>query len=65
MLYKPDVILNEVKSFISLEDDDLIMTGTPKGVGVFNNGDTFDGKVYEGDKLLLQTTWVVKQEPGS
>ena len=60
MLYKPDEILDEVKRFLSLEDGDLIMSGTPKGVGEFDIGDLFVGKVYEGEKNLLQASWVVK-----
>ncbi|MGL6124511.1 MAG: fumarylacetoacetate hydrolase family protein, partial [Shewanella sp.] len=33
MIYKPQTILSELQGFISLDDGDIVMTGTPKGVG--------------------------------
>ncbi|MCP3662495.1 MAG: fumarylacetoacetate hydrolase family protein [Gammaproteobacteria bacterium] len=60
MLHKPNNILNEVASFLSLEDGDLIMTGTPKGVAAINIGDIFFGKIYEKDKLIVKCSWIVK-----
>jgi 2-keto-4-pentenoate hydratase/2-oxohepta-3-ene-1,7-dioic acid hydratase in catechol pathway len=59
MIYKPQQMLSEIKSFMDLEDGDIIMSGTPKGVGNYSIGDTFIGKVYERDTLLLKTSWVV------
>ena len=59
MMYKPDDILAEVKSFLSLEDGDVIMTGTPAGVGPVKVGDRFVGKVFENDTLLVEGEWVV------
>ena len=38
MLFKPDEILEDVSSFVTLEDGDIIMTGTPAGVGKLNIG---------------------------
>jgi 2-keto-4-pentenoate hydratase/2-oxohepta-3-ene-1,7-dioic acid hydratase in catechol pathway len=61
MMNKPESILGEVKSFLSLEDGDLIMTGTPSGVGPVNIGDSFVGKVFEKDKLIAKAHWVVKE----
>ncbi|MFC2097173.1 fumarylacetoacetate hydrolase family protein [Bacteroidota bacterium] len=60
MLNKPEAILNEVKSFLTFEDGDLIMTGTPKGVGPVNQGDEFTGKIYDGEKLLIETSWIAR-----
>lgn len=59
MLNKPDSILNEIKHFLSLEDGDLIMTGTPKGVGAIEPGDEFIGKIFEKGTLLVEGYWVV------
>jgi len=56
MLNKPGEILNEVAGFPSFEDGDLIMTGTPKGVGPIKSGDKFNGKIFEkeiGSRRLL------------
>ena len=61
MIYKLEVMLEEIKSFMSLEDGDIIMSGTPKGVGNFNIGDHFIGRVYADEKLLVQQEWVVER----
>jgi len=60
MLHKPDEILSEIKSFLSLEDGDVIMTGTPKGVGPIVPGDTFTGKIYDDRKLIVEGHWEVR-----
>ncbi len=59
MIYKPNEIIKEIKSFMSLEDGDIIMTGTPKGVGVYNRGDIFLGKLFGGDDILMEVVWEV------
>jgi 2-keto-4-pentenoate hydratase/2-oxohepta-3-ene-1,7-dioic acid hydratase in catechol pathway len=60
MLNKPPQLLNEAKSFLSFEDGDLLMTGTPKGVGSVNSGDRYLGKIFEKEKLIVEGSWVVK-----
>lgn len=60
MRYKPEIILKEVKSFLTLEDGDLIMTGTPKGVGELRIGDEYLSRIYNNSELLLEHSWVVK-----
>ena len=60
MLNKPESLLNEVKGFSSFEDGDLLMTGTPKGVGPIKIDDRFIGKIFEDKRLLVSGSWVVK-----
>ncbi len=60
MMYKPDTMLSEIQSFMTLEDNDIIMSGTPKGVGTYNEGDSFVGQVFAGKVLLLEKEWAVK-----
>ena len=62
MMYKPDTMLSEIQSFMTLEDNDIIMSGTPKGVGTYNLGDRFVGQVYTGDELLLEKEWIVESK---
>jgi len=57
MIYKPDEMLQEIASFMSFEDGDIIMSGTPKGVGNYKIGDVFVGKIFEGEKLLVEVKW--------
>ena len=60
MLSKPTQMLNEAKSFLSFEDGDLLMTGTPKGIGPVNSGDKYLGKIFEKEELIVEGSWVVK-----
>lgn len=60
MMYKPDEILTELLTFMTLEDGDIVMTGTPKGVGYVAPGDLFEGKVYAGGNLLVSASWVAE-----
>ena len=60
MMYKPSVMLEEIKSFMTLEDGDIIMSGTPKGVSTYEAGQTFVGRVYSDETLLIEQSWVVQ-----
>lgn len=59
MLHKPDAVLAEVTSFMPFEDDDILMTGTPKGVGEVKAGAHFVGQIFLNDKLLIEQHWQV------
>jgi len=39
MIFKPAEIVQYISSLMTLENGDLIYTGTPKGVGSLNKGD--------------------------
>lgn len=60
MIYKPKEMLKEINSFMSLEDGDIVMSGTPKGVSTYSINDTFVGKIFCDDKLLVQSSWIVQ-----
>ena len=60
MMYKPHTMLSEIESFMTLEDNDIIMSGTPKGVGTYAVGDKFVGQVFAGNELLVEKSWIVK-----
>lgn len=60
MLNKPQDLLRDAKRFLSFEDGDVLMTGTPKGVGPVNSGDSYSGKILEKEKLIVDIAWVVK-----
>lgn len=59
MIYKPEEILKELLTYTSFEDGDIIMSGTPKGVGKYKMGDVFTGKIYSNDELLVEESWIV------
>ena len=60
MMNKPDEILKEAGRFLTFEDGDLLMTGTPKGVGPIKTGDRFVGKIFEKGKLIVEQSWVIE-----
>lgn len=60
MINKPSEIINEFNSFATFEDGDILMTGTPKGVGEFKKGDIFIGKVLYKDKVLIEQDFEVR-----
>lgn len=55
MINKPQEIIDKLLSFSSFEDGDILMTGTPQGVGEFNIGDIFLGKIlYKNETIVEQ-----------
>ena len=60
MLYPPDVILRELNQFLVLEDYDIIMTGTPAGVGAVKAGEHFSGRVLNDKDELVSADWVAQ-----
>jgi 2-keto-4-pentenoate hydratase/2-oxohepta-3-ene-1,7-dioic acid hydratase in catechol pathway len=57
MIYKPQEMLEEIKSFMSIEDGDIIMTGTPKGVSTYNECDLFQLQLTCDEEVLLSVVW--------
>lgn len=58
MIYTPVQIIRELETFTTLEDGDIIMTGTPAGVGEIKAGQGFEGKVLLAGKTLVSATWI-------
>lgn len=59
MINKPEEILKEAKTFLTFEDGDILMSGTPSGVGEFKVGDKFLGRILLDDKLLVEKIFEV------
>ena len=57
MIYPPAEILRELGSFTTLEDGDIVMTGTPAGVGAIRSQDRFRGALLDGDRELVSVSW--------
>ncbi len=57
MLYPPRVILQELSTYTTLDTHDIVMSGTPSGVGIIQCGDIFTGKVKCGGKTLIEAEW--------
>jgi len=59
MIYKPDKILSEIQTFMTLEDGDVIMSGTPKGVATYKRGDLFVASLYADNEIILKEEFIV------
>ncbi|WP_341218663.1 fumarylacetoacetate hydrolase family protein [uncultured Pseudoalteromonas sp.] len=59
MLSKPDAILQEISEFMSLDDGDVVMTGTPSGVGEVAENSTFSVALYANEQCLIEHQWQV------
>lgn len=57
MIHSPEQIAEEVSQFSTLQDGDVVMTGTPKGVGEVVKGDHFDVKVWMDGQLIIEQSW--------
>lgn len=60
MMYKPSVMLTEIERFMTLANNDIIMSGTPKGVGTYVVGDRFVGQIFSDDNLILECSWIAQ-----
>jgi len=58
MMYKPAEILAELKTYTDLNDGDIVMTGTPKGVGLVVKGAVFSGRVLQDNNEIVMASWV-------
>ena len=63
MLNTPQSLLADIGSFMTFEDADILMTGTPAGVGQINNGDIFVGRILDGPELLVEQQWRADDGP--
>lgn len=60
MINKPEEIIKEYKSFSSFESGDILMSGTPKGVGKFVVNDVFIAKIFYKEEILIKKEFLVK-----
>ncbi|NNE15476.1 MAG: fumarylacetoacetate hydrolase family protein, partial [Saprospiraceae bacterium] len=54
MIFNFDYLVHYISKYFTLEEGDLIFTGTPEGVGPVKPGDVLNG--YLDDKLLLNVS---------
>ena len=62
MMYKPNQLLQFINEFMTLEDGDIIMTGTPKGVGQVHHKAQFLGQIVVNENnevpvTLIEQNW--------
>ena len=60
MLYSLGVVLRELNQFLVLEDFDIVMNGTPAGMGAVQAGERFCGRVLHGEQELASAEWLAQ-----
>lgn len=58
MIRKPESLLREVQQFMTTVDGDILMTGTPKGVGKLQKGYQYSLALYSNGDLLISQNWL-------
>lgn len=56
MIFDPDTLIDYLRHFFPLSPGDLILTGTPAGVGPLKSGDTVSAEI----KNWVKAQWTVK-----
>ena len=60
MIYKPEFLFKDIDKIFGLNDGDIVMSGTPKGVGVVEEKDEFEGRILEKGEVIVSKKWFVK-----
>jgi acylpyruvate hydrolase len=62
MHFKINNLVSYISSFMSINEGDLLLTGTPMGVGPVNQGDRVEAFVRFNDKTLASLDFTVEKE---
>ncbi|PVV05105.1 hypothetical protein BB560_000383 [Smittium megazygosporum] len=63
MIFKIPTLISEVSKVMTLEENDLIITGTPKGVGPIFEGDKIVAGMSENGRDITTISLDVKERP--
>ena len=51
MIFPPESLIAHISKYITLEEGDIIATGTPEGVGPLNDGDVVTAEISGVGKI--------------
>ncbi|KAI3382098.1 hypothetical protein SNEBB_006372 [Seison nebaliae] len=60
MIWKVRELMKYLNQFFTLEENDLILMGTPEGVSAVKSGDELSGEMYEDNKLITSMKFLVE-----
>ncbi len=60
MLFKPDEIFADLNKFMKIEDGDIVMTGTPAGVGGVIAGAKYQVRLFDSGRTYLSHEWIAQ-----
>ena len=62
MHYKIGETLEHLTRYVSLNKGDLILTGTPHGIGPINVGDKLKANITQNGKVLVEMNYLVEED---
>ena len=62
MIYKPMLLLDYVNKIFTLVKGDILMTGTPSGVGEVKENDHYRMQLYVKEQLCIDRNFQVKRK---
>ncbi|CCF56179.1 hypothetical protein KAFR_0A07450 [Kazachstania africana CBS 2517] len=65
MLNSLPKIVSSIAQSITLEPGDLVLTGTPAGVGELKTGDTISGELHYNNARIVEMAFDVENRPGT
>jgi len=57
MINRPEFILKDIAIYFDIEDFDIVMSGTPEGVGSVKKGDIIEGILYDNEEIISSKKW--------
>lgn len=58
--YKIEDIIEYISQVMTLNPGDLILTGTPAGVGPIRSGDVLESTLFDNENVMLQSRFQVE-----
>ena len=62
MFYKIGEQLEQITKYVTLNQGDLILTGTPSGIGPINVGDKLRANLKQNEEVLVEMDFKVEEE---
>ena len=64
MLNPLEKVVSYITEVMTLEAGDLVLTGTPAGVGPLRVGDVVRGELWYGDERVVEMEFYCEERPG-
>lgn len=59
MIFKPDFLIKTLIETFPVEEGDILLTGTPSGVGALRSGDKVNGRIGDSSTISCEAAWEV------
>jgi len=62
MHYKIPFLISYISQTLTLNEGDILLTGTPAGVGPIEHDDIIEGSLKQGEEVLAHFNWTVEKQ---